>query len=389
MHNRFLGFYFAPDSIALTLATVIKAVLLRLQLNIDKLQGYCFDGASDMSGLLTGVQARLSEQCPNALFVHCANHALDLVLQETASEVRLIADALSFVRDVSNTIRESSKRKALYESLFGEKDVVRGLHSLCPTRWCVRASAIARVQQSYPQIQETLHTLSEDRSVRADTRAKISGLAEASKSATLYFGILVSAQLFQVCEIVAKKLQGVGVTALGATENACVLIRKLESRSMRSDDTVERLFEHTQSAVEEFNLKMPGVKRLHKTCARYRQTDAAEDLAVEGMEDSWRRSYYEAVDLVSNELSRRFDQAGMKTAAQRERLLISASSQSLASVPELPPLPQNIDKRRLGLQLMIIMIFAQRSQCRTFNVLRRFSRQRNRKHVRCSTKSKI
>ena len=130
------------------------------------------------------------------------------------------------------------------------------------------------------------------------------------------------------------------------------LIRKLES--MRSDDTVERLFEQTQSAVEEFNLKMPGVKRLRKTCARYRQTDAAEDLAVEGMKDSWRRSYYEAVDLVSNELSRRFDQAGMKTAAQRERLLISASSQSLASVPELPPLPQNIDKRRLGLQLMML-----------------------------------
>ena len=44
----------------------------------------------------------------------------------------------------------------------------------------------------------------------------------------------------------------------------------------------------------------------------------------------------------------------MKTAAQRERLLISASSQSLASVPELPPLLQNIDKRRLGLQLMML-----------------------------------
>lgn len=38
------------------------------------------------------VQAKLNEVCPDSVFVHCANHSLDLVLQEVAREVRLVAE---------------------------------------------------------------------------------------------------------------------------------------------------------------------------------------------------------------------------------------------------------------------------------------------------------
>ena len=64
-----------------------------------------------MSGCHTGVQARLKADCPTALYVHCSNHSLDLILQEAAQNVPLVADALSFVQGVSNLIRESAKRR--------------------------------------------------------------------------------------------------------------------------------------------------------------------------------------------------------------------------------------------------------------------------------------
>ncbi|KAI4804327.1 hypothetical protein KUCAC02_025958 [Chaenocephalus aceratus] len=53
-----------------------------------------------MSGRISGVQAKLKEQCPSALYVHCSNHALDLVLQEVVREVRVVADTFNFVRSV-------------------------------------------------------------------------------------------------------------------------------------------------------------------------------------------------------------------------------------------------------------------------------------------------
>ena len=40
-----------------------------------------------MSGRFKGVQARLKERCPDSVYVHCANHSLDLVLQEAAKGI--------------------------------------------------------------------------------------------------------------------------------------------------------------------------------------------------------------------------------------------------------------------------------------------------------------
>lgn len=80
----FLGFYSAPDSSAETLFSCIKDIFLHLNFPLERLHGYCFDGASNMSGCVSGVQAKLKAQCPDSLYVHCSSHALDLVLQEVA-----------------------------------------------------------------------------------------------------------------------------------------------------------------------------------------------------------------------------------------------------------------------------------------------------------------
>ena len=77
---------------------------MRLNLPLEKLKGYRFDGASNMSGRFKGVQARLKERCPDSVYVHCANHSLDLVRQEAARELIMVADTMTFVRDVTDVI---------------------------------------------------------------------------------------------------------------------------------------------------------------------------------------------------------------------------------------------------------------------------------------------
>lgn len=81
-----------------------------------------------MCGHLNGFQVKIKAECP--FMSHCSNHALDLVLQEVEREVRLIADTLKFVQRVSVVIRESSKHKALFQSLFGSEEVVCNLLGL-------------------------------------------------------------------------------------------------------------------------------------------------------------------------------------------------------------------------------------------------------------------
>ncbi|KAJ8346426.1 hypothetical protein SKAU_G00278270 [Synaphobranchus kaupii] len=187
VHNVFLSFYNASDTTAETLFLCVKDVLIRLNLSMERLQGYCFDGASNMSGRFMGVQARLKEVCPDSVYVHCTNHSLDLVLQEVAREVRLVTDTLNFVQEVTATINESAKRKALYQSLFGCGEVVSNLLALCPTRWCVKVAALSRLLTCYGEMLQTFRTVESDKTIKGETRAKVSGLLTKATSKSLAY----------------------------------------------------------------------------------------------------------------------------------------------------------------------------------------------------------
>ena len=49
-----------------------------------------YDGASVMSGYISGVQTLVREDYPFAYFFHCAAHHLNLVLCQSASSIPLV-----------------------------------------------------------------------------------------------------------------------------------------------------------------------------------------------------------------------------------------------------------------------------------------------------------
>jgi hypothetical protein len=140
---------------------------------------------------------------------------------------------------------------------------------------------------------------------------------------------------------------------LGASESTAILIGRLVT--LRGDEKVNSLIQQTNEAVERYGLEMPSADRVRKTTARYRHTDHPESVPENvPTTETWRRNYFEALDIVINELRRRFDQPGMKIAAQREQLLVDAATRSTISEPDMPPLPLSIDQRRLSVQLSML-----------------------------------
>ena len=363
-HCLFLGFYNAHDSTGLTLFNCIKDVFLRLNIPIERVTGYCFDGASNMSGCFSGVQARMKEMNPQSLYVHCSNHSLDLVLQEVARDVSIVADTLNFVQSVAVVIRESSKRKQLYESLFGCDEVTQTILGLCPTRWCVRTTAIKRVSASYSALLATLDTLKDDKTVRGDARSKIGGLYKQALKRRTFFGILCCEKLFEPCEAVAKTLQSPKASALGALQCANSLKKRMES--LKNDDVVKEMISKCSS---QKGLETPAdtaVPRVSKTPARYRQTKAPEALASNEPTAVWQRSFYEAVQLVLSELNRRFNQDSMQIAANRELAVMQAAAAE-GSALDLGSLqlPREINTERLDLQLQMLGDLITTTICKT------------------------
>lgn len=82
--ERFLEFVEVKDKTGVGLSNSIKAVLEPLKLK-EKLIAQTYDGAAVMSGNVRGVQTVMKETYPNAQFVHCYAHQLNLTLQQLCS----------------------------------------------------------------------------------------------------------------------------------------------------------------------------------------------------------------------------------------------------------------------------------------------------------------
>ena len=67
---------------AAAIATAIKT-----QLNLQNIVGQGYDGASVsvMSGRENGVQALIRRDCPNALYIHCQSHCLNLSIRSSSN----------------------------------------------------------------------------------------------------------------------------------------------------------------------------------------------------------------------------------------------------------------------------------------------------------------
>ena len=71
-HEEFIGLYLVGSTAASVLFSVIKDVFARMNIDIKKLRGQCYDGASSMSGSRSGIATRILQEEPE-LFILTAH----------------------------------------------------------------------------------------------------------------------------------------------------------------------------------------------------------------------------------------------------------------------------------------------------------------------------
>ncbi|KAI9532143.1 hypothetical protein NQZ68_034348 [Dissostichus eleginoides] len=100
----------------------------------------------------------------------------------------------------------------------------------------------------------------------------------------------------------------------------------------------------------------PAGSRVSKTSSRFRSTTEAEDILPTKGVASWRREFFEALDLVQSEIKRRFVQSGMETASRREETLLAAPKGSVGTEEDMRSLqlPGNIDVSGLHMQMRML-----------------------------------
>nr|CAI5852959.1 unnamed protein product [Callosobruchus analis] len=83
-----------------------------------------YDGANVMPGVYGGLQTLIKEHAPNADYVHCAAHALNLVLNDAAGHVREVSTFFDNLEKIYTFFGNSIKRWAMLSDDSSEKYLI-------------------------------------------------------------------------------------------------------------------------------------------------------------------------------------------------------------------------------------------------------------------------
>lgn len=243
----FIGFYEMESTSAETLFCALNDALLRMGLSWSDCRGQCYDGAANMSGCRSGVQARVRALQEEAMYVHCNAHSMNLAFQDAVAESKLCRDAMNVVKDIINTIRESPKRLAWFDSF---RTGGNSLRPLCPTRWTMRVNSVASVLSNYKCLASFLYDVSEKS--HGDVRYKSSGFLKQLGKFSFYFTLWLLKDVMSPMEQVNAAIQSPKLSLSDVKRNIDVLQNSLLSK--RNDAHFNSFYEGVVQSARDISI---------------------------------------------------------------------------------------------------------------------------------------
>ena len=353
IHEDFIGLVHVPRITSNVISAAIKDILIRCSLPISQCRGQGYDGASNMMGHLNGVTKQIQEEEATAISIHCFAHCLNLCLQDVAKKTQPVRNALNLVWEISKLINYSPKRSLIFEKCKEDMSVPgTGLRPLCPTRRTVRTAAIEAVLRNYPALVEALSHISDES--HDDYGRRANGILSQLERFDTYFGLKLSLLVFSATEQTSKALQSKNTTVSEAL-NSAKMAQAFLCRQ-RQDSSFERFYATTIDEAQPYTDEpaLPRYKRppkeVDKGSAPHRFTKPS---------DYFRIQYFEVLDLVAGEISRRFNQKSLALPLAVEELLVTAvnhDDKAVVLVPEIvvEAYSRDVNVKKLQRQLQML-----------------------------------
>ena len=149
--EHFMGFLVASETTGLGLSSLIIKKLTELNIPLEDCRGQSYDNGANMKGRNKGVQARLLEKNPRALYVPCGAHSLNLMISDAATASIDATSYFGTVQKLYNLFSASPQRWAILKDY-----VTVALKTWSDTRWESRINSIEAVRYQASNIREAL-----------------------------------------------------------------------------------------------------------------------------------------------------------------------------------------------------------------------------------------
>ncbi|XP_010675119.3 uncharacterized protein LOC104891159 [Beta vulgaris subsp. vulgaris] len=269
--ERLLGVVHVPNTTSLTLKSGIESLLMEHSLTFSQVRGQGYDGASNMQGSINGLKALILEECPQAYFVHCFAHQLQLTQVALAKKnsdcgwlfVDVLAPLLNFVGGSPKRkefLREKQAQRVVEALSSGELESgtglnqERGLGRPCDTRWGSHFKTILNVLDLYPSILESLDKIGEVSDAIDSNKAQ--ALTHLLMSFDFVFVAHLMVSIFGITNALNVALQKRDQDIVNAM--AMVDVTKINLQKMR-DEGWDSHMEKVTSFMSKYDIEIPNM----------------------------------------------------------------------------------------------------------------------------------
>ncbi|KAJ8041249.1 Zinc finger MYM-type protein 1 [Holothuria leucospilota] len=354
VHEDFIGMHPLNNTSADHIISIIKDVLLRLNLHIKNARGQCYDGASAMSGTKSGVATQFKALNKKCLYTHCYGHALNLAVCDSVKSVGCLKEVFETAFEICKLIKKSPKRDSKLDEIRKEtKNEHGGIRTLCPTRWTVRGQSLNSLLQNFKELMQ-LWSWSLDHIQDTEMKARINGVKSVMPTFKFLFGASLGAMILRQTDNLSRTLQDPKLSAAEGQSVAKDVVKTL--RKDRRDESFEFFWEQVLQRKETLGVEDPKLPRKRKCPARLEEGNAGTHHFPSTPKDHYRCIFFEAFDVVTTCIQSRFEQPDYQKYTMLQELLLNAAKGCpfQKQLEEVCQLYDELDRFTLEAQLPIV-----------------------------------
>jgi hypothetical protein len=261
INERFLEFIPIDKHTSSYLEQEVLQTLIKYGLDIKNCRGQSFDNAANMSGKYSGLQARIKEYSPNAVFVPCTNHSLNLVGNFAAEECGSAIQYFMFIQNLFTFFSSSTSRWKILNRKLELSEHSVSVKRISDTRWSARADAVLAVKQGYNSIKEALNEICDSKEEKKATVLEANSLRKKMNKYEIVLMTVIWNKILQRINATHKSLQSKDCDLMKGS----ILLKSLEAfiNNFRQDfEKVEK--EATDLSGVSFNVEEDESRRRKK-----------------------------------------------------------------------------------------------------------------------------
>ncbi|XP_015953969.1 uncharacterized protein LOC107478340 [Arachis duranensis] len=220
--ERFFDLVHVTDTCATTLKKELISILSHYNLQVENIRGQGYDGASNMRGEWNGLQALFLKDSPQAYYVHCFAHRLQLALVAASREVLQIHEFFTQLNSIVTIVSASSKRHDQLQeaqaienaNLVAQNELETGkganqistLQRAGDTRWSSHFNSICSLVKMFTATNIVLNNIIEDGTTYAQ-RGEAYGVSKILLSFEFVFTLHLMKEIMGITNVLCQALQ--------------------------------------------------------------------------------------------------------------------------------------------------------------------------------------